>query len=140
MFTVTKQFGFDAAHRLIGHEGKCKHLHGHRYTVEITCTGELDPIGRVVDFSVIKDVFGWWIDDRLDHGTICNQDDHSLMAFLQVEKQKFFPIRDNPTAENIAKLIHNMASAALVPCGITVTGTKVWETPTCFATYTEDKT
>ena len=32
--TCTRRIEFDAAHRVMGHEGKCKHLHGHRYALE----------------------------------------------------------------------------------------------------------
>ena len=39
-----------------GHESKCAHLHGHNYKFEFHCTaGSLDNVGRVIDFSDIKE-------------------------------------------------------------------------------------
>ena len=34
MITCTRRIEFDAAHRILNHESKCKMLHGHRYVVE----------------------------------------------------------------------------------------------------------
>ena len=57
---VTRRLEFDAGHRIPDHKSQCKHLHGHRYVLEITLSGE--PIdqagdssnGMVMDFSEIK--------------------------------------------------------------------------------------
>ena len=54
-------------------------LHGHRYVVEITFTNsELDKLGRILDFGVIKDIFSKWVDENLDHNTILSQQDKKL--------------------------------------------------------------
>lgn len=43
---------FCAGHRVVGHENKCRHLHGHNYRVTFYCESqELDGVGRVVDFG-----------------------------------------------------------------------------------------
>ena len=56
MIEITRRLEFDAGHRVLGHEGKCKNLHGHRYSAEITVTApDLDGLGRVIDFGVIKE-------------------------------------------------------------------------------------
>ena len=34
--TCTRRIEFDAAHRVMEHESKCRHLHGHRYAIEAT--------------------------------------------------------------------------------------------------------
>ena len=47
-----RRFTFCAGHRLVGHEGKCRNLHGHNYTLEVYLTGqEQDEIGRILDFK-----------------------------------------------------------------------------------------
>jgi 6-pyruvoyltetrahydropterin/6-carboxytetrahydropterin synthase len=40
---------------------------------------------------------------------------------------------ENPTAENIAKLIYTQSLALGVP----IVEVRLWETPRCFATYSE---
>ena len=46
---------FDAAHRVIGHQNKCRYLHGHRYVLEVTAVSNvLNSIGMVVDFGFLK--------------------------------------------------------------------------------------
>lgn len=78
--TCTRRLEFDAAHRVVGHEGKCAHLHGHRYAVELTAEAEMDAVGRVIDFSVLKAKVGGFIDGGWDHGMLLNPDDHAARA------------------------------------------------------------
>tara|TARA_R110002096_G_scaffold51401_6_gene134413 strand:+ start:3103 stop:3576 length:474 start_codon:yes stop_codon:yes gene_type:complete len=157
MHTITRRLEFDAAHRVHLHESKCNHIHGHRYVVEVECTGSLDKLGRIVDFSVIKTKFGQWIDKNLDHGMILFKDDPLAelwpwfgqklatnaapypVAHLTKDSgpQKHFIMRKNPTAENLAELLYNKARDLLVEDGFAVTKMTVWETPNCRATYSE---
>ncbi len=141
MNSVTRQLNFCAGHRLLEHEGKCRHLHGHEYRVEIEVTAlvvakELDSVGRVVDFGVIKELVGGWLDDNFDHGTIYNIADNPLRNFLWAEKQKHYGMNKNPTAENIALEIHRAATGLLAAKGLRVVKVVVHETPNCSATYT----
>jgi len=137
MTTCTRILAFDAAHRLVNHEGKCAHLHGHRYTVEVECSpslpgGPLDSIGRVLDFSVIKDVLGKWIDDRLDHGILVNEDDDELRTLLvSLGETRVYCLPCNPTAENIAAEIMRVGQGML--SGVRLVRVRVWETPNAFA-------
>lgn len=65
---VTRRIEFDAGHRITRHESRCAHPHGHRYVAEVTVAApELDPAGRVVDFGVMKQILGAWIDEHWDH-------------------------------------------------------------------------
>ena len=76
MITVTRRLEWDAMHRIPLHESKCRAFHGHRYAAEITCTApQLDDLGRVVDFGVIKQLVGSWIDDHWDHTAILMEGD-----------------------------------------------------------------
>jgi len=68
MIRITRKIEFDSGHRVLGHEGKCAHLHGHRYVAEITVeSAGLDSLGRVVDFSVIKEKVGKWVDENWEY-------------------------------------------------------------------------
>ncbi|MGF1633136.1 MAG: 6-carboxytetrahydropterin synthase QueD [Phycisphaerae bacterium] len=67
--TLVKSFTFDASHALTtfppGH--KCRNLHGHTWTVEVHCAGEVDMTrGYLIDYGEIKRAVSPLI-DRLDH-------------------------------------------------------------------------
>jgi 6-pyruvoyltetrahydropterin/6-carboxytetrahydropterin synthase len=134
--TCTRLLAFDAAHRVVGHEGKCKDLHGHRYTAEITCAGtQLDALGRVIDFGVVKERIGGWIDQHWDHTVILWQSDATLAnAIAEVTRQRIFLLPDNPTAENMAKyLLEVVCPREMKDTGIRCVRVRVWETPNCYA-------
>lgn len=142
---IMRRLEFDAAHRVLGHEGKCRNLHGHRYIVEVTVEADqLDSIGRVVDFGVIKSEVGGWIDKHLDHNTILHPADPLLSHLNSNEARKpyILPATDwgvnqNPTAENIAKALYSIAGVLLRPYDVRVVHIRVWETPNSYADYTE---
>ena len=58
MISITRKIEFDAAHRVMEHEHKCKNMHGHRYVleVEVEMKNKLDDLGRVIDFGLLKDI------------------------------------------------------------------------------------
>lgn len=144
IITATRKVGWDAAHRVLRHESKCGTLHGHRYTAEITCQApQLDDVGRVIDFGVMKEVIGTWIDENLDHTTICNDEDDNLIAWCEAEarqkgKKAPYIVPYEPTAENIARLIHEVGTGLLKERGslVQIVNIRIWETPNCFADYT----
>jgi 6-pyruvoyltetrahydropterin/6-carboxytetrahydropterin synthase len=58
-------------HRVVGHENKCRHLHGHNYRIHFSIEAEeLDKVGRVMDFSVIKAKLCQWLEDYFDHKVV----------------------------------------------------------------------
>lgn len=120
MYQITKEFDMDCAHYLGGYEGPCKNAHGHTYKVYITVEGEeLDDLGMLVDYSVIK---------RLIHGRY----DHTCLNDWDEFKY------ENPTAESLAREICGRVQAYcytlphLPRCSKVV----VYETPTSRAVYT----
>jgi 6-pyruvoyltetrahydropterin/6-carboxytetrahydropterin synthase len=131
MFKVTRHIEFCYGHRLLNYEGKCRHLHGHngRVEVDIEATG-LDARGMVYDFSDIKEAIKNWIDETLDHRMLLRRDDPILPALKQ-RGELVYVMDENPTAENIAKLIFDQARAK----GLPVVEVRLWETPTSYATY-----
>ena len=38
---ITRRLEFDAGHRIPDHKSQCRHLHGHRYVIEITLSGQV---------------------------------------------------------------------------------------------------
>lgn len=136
--TMKKRLEFDAGHRLMHHESKCRNLHGHRYVVEVTIELEaeaaLDLAGRIVDFSDVKALLGEWIDDTLDHACIVNAADKALVDYLGAEALKHFVVGFEPSAENLAAFILERAAHLLdVPGARHVSGVVLFETPTSSA-------
>ncbi|WP_442481232.1 6-pyruvoyl trahydropterin synthase family protein [Aeoliella sp. SH292] len=133
MFQVTREIDFCYGHRLLNYDGKCRNLHGHNGKAIITVESpKLDRLGMVLDFSDIKEVVATWIDENLDHRMILCKDDPAV-AMLQEMGEPLYLLDDNPTAENIVKLIYEKTKEA----GFPILEAKLWETPKCFAVYRE---
>jgi 6-pyruvoyltetrahydropterin/6-carboxytetrahydropterin synthase len=73
MISVTRRLEFDAGHRIPDHRSQCRNLHGHRYVLEITLTGDVvqapgeSDNGMLMDFSEIKHIAKTHIVDVWDH-------------------------------------------------------------------------
>ena len=138
MITCTRRIEFDAAHRVMEHESKCKHLHGHRYVVEATFTSrQLDALGRVVDFGVIKERLGSWLDEQWDHTTILFEKDRELGEVIAAKTgQKIFYLPTNPTAENMAAYLAEVVCPTLFgDSDIRCIHIRLHETPNCYADF-----
>lgn len=145
MITCTKILPFDAGHRLLDHLGPCRFVHGHRYSAEVTVEApELNELGMVIDFGVIKEKVGGWINSTLDHNFLAHPYDPLLdrsypeVIRLLGREPYVFPEHTNPTAENIAELIFNK-SVELLPKELKVVNVRLFETPTSYADYSENK-
>lgn len=140
MITITRRLEFDAGHRIMHHESKCATLHGHRYVVEIEATADvLDPLGRIIDFSVLKKNIGGWIDEHWDHTTLlCREDEKTIELISECPGfKKPFICDFNPTAENVAEyLLKEVCPLMMYSTGITITKIALWETPNCRAEAT----
>jgi len=139
MLEVTKRFSFCAAHRLHEYEGPCANLHGHNYRAEITLTADtLDKMGMILDFGIIKDRIGAWIDKHWDHGLLLNGNDPlasvDWAVALGLTFKVFFFEHQNPTAEVMAKRLWVVAEGEFVDIhGIHVARVRVFETDTSWA-------
>ena len=140
MITCTRRIQFCAGHRVHGHEGKCRNMHGHNYVALLTARGmltaPLDAIGRVIDFSVLKERLGGWIDQHWDHGFIYWKGDTHLDNLFhgEIDGHKSYAMPNNPTAENMAEhLLTVIAPEVLKGLPIQVTGVRLWETENCYA-------
>jgi 6-pyruvoyltetrahydropterin/6-carboxytetrahydropterin synthase len=159
---ITRKLEFDAGHRLVGHESQCAYLHGHRYAAEITVrSADLDSVGRVVDFGVIKKVIGGWIQENWDHNIILNSED-PLLKYLRIAdttaKNTIKNVQDpnrqhavsnaifngrkpyvldklNPTVEVMAKILARVSRDLLLDlkCNLHVQSVRLYETPNCWA-------
>ena len=131
-------------HRIPLHESKCKAFHGHRYAAEITCVADgLDSLGRVIDFSVIKNRVGAWIDEKWDHTAILmrGDTDPAVQALAQSNANHGRPVYwldAHPTAENIAQELGIVAQRLLADTGVTVIKIRLWETPNAWVEWIAD--
>jgi len=135
MLICTRRIEFDAAHRVMEHESKCRNLHGHRYVMEAGFTASgLDHVGRIIDFSIIKTLLGDWIDTHWDHTTILYDMDKSLgEAISHQTGQRIFYLNKNPTAENMADyLLHTVCPELFREREVTCVRIKLYETPNCY--------
>lgn len=118
MYTVKVQKQFSSAHNLRGYKGKCEEVHGHNWRVEVTAVSqELDGIGMVLDFKVLKNVLIEILDD-LDHKHL-----NELEYFKDI----------NPTSENLARYVYDRMTEKMKSAKIAEV--TVWETDTASATY-----
>jgi 6-pyruvoyltetrahydropterin/6-carboxytetrahydropterin synthase len=139
VITICRRIQFCAGHRVCGHENKCRNLHGHNYVAHIHARApELDTLGRVIDFSVLKEKVGGWIDANIDHSMILFDKD----VLVQLYKQnvsldglgKLFTMPMNPTAENIADfLLNDICPKLLQGTGVEVYAIELEETENCKA-------
>lgn len=163
--TVIRYHDFCAGHTVTGHESKCKHLHGHNYRVHFhvrfkpqtcqncngtglylqmedtpcSCTKKLDNIGRVVDFSVVKDLLCNWLENQWDHKFLINKEDPRLPQLCETDPASLVICDFNPTAENMAQyLVETIGPALLEDRGLELVGVVLEETRKCSVSYFKD--
>ncbi|MBI1345121.1 6-pyruvoyl tetrahydrobiopterin synthase [bacterium] len=133
MFRVAKEIEFCYGHRLLDYDGKCRYLHGHNGRAIIVMEGQnLDHRGMLMDFSDIKREIATWIDATLDHRMILNERD-PVIDYLRSTGEPILTVAENPTAENIARMIFRYARERKFP----VAEVSLWETTQAYATYSE---
>ncbi len=119
MYEIAIEDTFDAAHCLPDYQGSCRRLHGHTYRVRAAFRfSSVENTGMAFDFRKAKDLLNETL-NYMDHQYINELPEFSIQ---------------NPTAENIAKLIFDKLKAE----NPQVYSVSVWETPTSCATYMED--
>lgn len=136
MIVATRYHDISCGHCVANHESKCAHLHGHNYRITFECAAEeLDNIGRVLDFSVIKSTLCEWLEANWDHHFLIWSEDPIKDALTAIDSTVVV-VPFNPTAENMAAhLAEVVAPEALKGAGVTVVRCTVEETRKCSATW-----
>ncbi|MDB5800214.1 MAG: 6-carboxy-5,6,7,8-tetrahydropterin synthase [Rhodocyclales bacterium] len=143
---ITRRLEFDAGHRIPDHRSLCRHLHGHRYAIEITVAGDVtlqdgNPRnGMVLDFSEIKTVLRSSIVDVWDHAFLVYRGDTQILGFLQtLDDHRTVVLDVVPTAENLAAEAFRLLApriAELCEKQLVLENVRLYETPNCWADAT----
>ncbi|PKO54513.1 MAG: 6-carboxytetrahydropterin synthase QueD [Betaproteobacteria bacterium HGW-Betaproteobacteria-2] len=106
---ITTRLEFDAGHRIPFHKSQCRNLHGHRYAIEITLSGDIiqreetSDNGMVMDFSDVKAIARRAVVDVWDHAFLVYKNDDVVLDFLKsLPDHKTVVMNSVPTAENMA--------------------------------------
>ena len=145
---ITRRFEFDAGHRIPNHESRCRHLHGHRYALEVTLIGEPVPEagrsdeGMVLDFSALKALVHETVVDPWDHAFLVPRDDALVRSLLErIPDHRTVVLDAVPTAENLARIAYELLSERLhLAHGdrLRLRRVRLYETPNCWADYPDD--
>lgn len=151
---ASRYHDISCGHRVVGHEAKCRHLHGHNYRITFNCESEyLDRVGRVIDFTDIKTKLCMWVEDHWDHKFLVWENDDLVRRVSQLasdmaadnskdrrdnatlqESLVWLPF--NPTAENMAQyLVEVVGPLQLQGTGIRLVSCIVEETRKCSASF-----
>jgi 6-pyruvoyltetrahydropterin/6-carboxytetrahydropterin synthase len=118
---ITRRLEFDAGHRIPNHNSQCRHLHGHRYAIEITLSGQIidtegvSEQGMVMDFSEVKTIAQEAVVNQWDHAFLVYRGDSAVVDFLAtLPGHKTVALDVVPTAENLAAIAFRMLDAAYI--------------------------
>jgi 6-pyruvoyltetrahydropterin/6-carboxytetrahydropterin synthase len=140
---ITRRLEFDAGHRIPDHKSQCRHLHGHRYVIEITLSGGIinkagdAANGMVMDFSQVKDLAKSHLVDAWDHAFLAFAGDTTIVDFLNALPDHKTVILDRvPTAENLARIAFETLDTVYRDTygnHLQLEQVRLYETPNCWA-------
>lgn len=145
---ITRRLEFDAGHRIPDHASQCRHLHGHRYALEVTLSGDIikadgAPVnGMVMDFADVKRIAGEFVVARWDHAFLAWREDRAVLDFLAgIPGHKTVVLDVVPTAENLAAEAFRILDAAYRDTygnHLRLEQVRLYETPNCWADARRD--
>lgn len=140
---ITRRLEFDSGHRIPDHQSQCRHLHGHRYAIEITLRGDIirqsgSPVnGMVMDFSDAKALAKENLVDAWDHAFLVWRGDTVLLGFLEsLPGHKTVVLDVVPTAENLAAVAFALLDVVYRDTygnHLRLEQVRLYETPNCWA-------
>lgn len=140
---ITRRLEFDAGHRIPDHASQCRHLHGHRYALEVSLSGRIIDAageavnGMVMDFADVKKIANEQIVNRWDHAFLVFRGDTKVADFLAtLPDHKTVVLDVVPTAENLAAEAFRILDAAyqdIYGNNLRLERVRLYETPNCWA-------
>lgn len=93
---ITRTASFSSAHRMhsnkLSHSenldvfGKCNHVHGHNYTVEVSIKGNVDPVtGMVLNITIVQEALDKIL-KQLDHRNIVTRNIYIRIWILNISR------------------------------------------------------
>ena len=141
--SITRRLEFDSGHRIPNHDGQCRHLHVHRYAIEVTLTGEVAnhpgkaDDGMVLDFGDIKKLTNQYVVELWDHAFLVAKEDEGLVAFLAtLPNHKTVIMEHVPTVENLATAAFGILKPVFNKAfdgRLELSCIRLYETPNCWA-------
>ncbi len=96
------------AHALPNHNGPCKNIHGHSYTLSVTVIGfpvedKIRPdYGMIMDFGDLKKIVNTNVVHVFDHALVLNKNTNEpLKSELNKNFEKLLWVDYHPTSENL---------------------------------------
>lgn len=133
MLSITREFRFEAAHRLcLSHcnpeenkalFGSCSTVHGHSYRLQVTLRGTPDECGWLLNFAELKDIVRERVLKDYDHADL-----NSLADFRDIP----------PTAENMAEAVSRRLKPHCTGKNYHLFRVRVFETVDAWATWEAD--
>jgi 6-pyruvoyltetrahydropterin/6-carboxytetrahydropterin synthase len=128
VFTLTKEFLFEASHVLPHHSGKCSRMHGHSWKFAVEIRGGVlrrggSNHGMLMDYGVISAAVKPIVEDLLDHRHLNDVEGIGYPTSERIAEWLFFKVRDALPADT-REMLH----------AITVN-----ETCTCACRYEQPK-
>jgi len=143
---ITRRLEFDAGHRIPNHTSQCRHLHGPRYAIEVTLSGDVvttegvSEQGMVMDFSDVKRIAKEQVVDAWDHAFIVYRNDKTVLDFLTtLPGHKTVVLDVVPTAENLARVAFDLLQGAyqdIYGNHLRLERVRLYETPNNWADHT----
>jgi 6-pyruvoyltetrahydropterin/6-carboxytetrahydropterin synthase len=140
---ITRRLEFDSGHRIPNHQSRCRHLHGHRYALEVTLAGDVIRArgdaqeGMVMDFGQVKSIAERELVEAWDHAFLVWREDTTLVEFLATIPDHRTVIFDAPpTAEHLAEAAFRLLDPAYrdrFGTHLRLERVRLYETPNCWA-------
>jgi len=112
MYKINVISSFPGAHTLKNYPGACKNLHGHNWKIRVQLgTQKIDELGMAIDFKIVK--------ERLND--LIARFDHQYLNDLE------WFVDQNPTSENIARVIYNELQKSFEKDDVSMIEVEVWE-------------
>lgn len=140
---ITRKLEFDAGHRIPDHASQCRHLHGHRYVLEVTLAGNIIRAdgqavnGMVMDFADVKAIAAKHVVDPWDHAFLAWRNDTVVTDFLaSMPGHKTVLLDVVPTVENLATEAFRILDRHyrdVYGNDLRLERVRMYETPNCWA-------
>jgi 6-pyruvoyltetrahydropterin/6-carboxytetrahydropterin synthase len=147
---ITRRLEFDAGHRIPNHASQCRHLHGHRYAIEVTLSGPVVATagaadeGMVIDFSAVKAIAQQHVVEPWDHAFLAWRQDKAVITFLDgIPGHKTVLFDAPPTAEHLAQTAFAILDATYCKeygGKLRLERVRLYETPNCWADALREET